>query len=218
MSTKRITVAGGTLLALGFFAGSLEGCGSSASDNKALCKRFCDKTSMCIPEFAPFLATCEQQCAMQTGTSGQPCKNQSTIIAKLNECLAKPCADKAYENCIDTLPDCDGAGSGTGGNTGSSGSGGSGGSATGSGGSAGAGSGGTAGSGSDASAAAGCEACTKADACCTAFSQGFDAGACEMTADDCNAATGADRAQIVQACLAILMNFSQFPAAPAACK
>jgi hypothetical protein len=215
MSTKTFTVVGGLLMALGFFAGSLQGCGSSAADNKALCKKACDKTLMCNPELAPFLTDCEAQCATRMGTSSMPCKNESTIIAKFNECSAKPC--DAYQACVMAIPACEGGSTGTGGTTtGTGGKGGSGGSTTGTGGST-SGSGGSGGSNADGSAAAGCEACTKADACCNAFTAGFDAGMCGL-AENCNAATGAQRTQAVAVCTMFLGNFATNPSAPAACK
>ncbi|HET6283413.1 MAG TPA: hypothetical protein VFH73_20820 [Polyangia bacterium] len=212
---KTLTVMGGLLVALGFFAGAVQGCGSSAADNKALCKKGCDKTLMCHPELAAFLMNCEATCSMKMGTTAQPCKNESAIIAKYNECLGKACGD-AFDSCLMTIPACEGGGTtGTGGSTtGTGGKGGSGGS-TGTGGS----STGTGGSGSDASASAGCEACTKADACCNAFGAAFDGGGGQcMLVDDCNAATGNDRASIVSGCQMFVMNFSTVPSAPAACK
>jgi hypothetical protein len=126
MSKRLATILGGVVLALGLFAGGIQGCGGGGG-TKALCDDFCNKGVSCIPDASaamtdPILAQCKQTCTTNTGTQ---CTNSSAIIAAAKACLDVTCDQ--LEACSETIPECQGGGGGSGGGSGSGGASGTGG-------------------------------------------------------------------------------------------
>ena len=157
--------------------------GGANEDPVALCKQSCGTTiSLCFADAgdtATIKSTCENACTnnSQGGTSTTTCTNANDIVAAFKACLKKTtCTD--YQNCLQTVPRCQGGGSG-----GSAGTGGSGGtSGTGTGGSAGSGTSGTGGTSGGGTCADLLACCNKAasepikSACLTAYNQASPTG------------------------------------------
>jgi hypothetical protein len=160
------------LVAMSFVALTLSACGggSTKEDPVALCKQGCDKAiSLCAVDAGIPTATlkmiCETSCATSTPT-GTTCKNSSAIIAAYKVCQSKTTCDE-YTACGESIPACEGGGSGGSSGTGtggSSGAGTGGRSGTGTGGSSGTGTGGSSGTGTGGSS--GGTACADLLACC----------------------------------------------------
>lgn len=183
------------------------GGGSSKEDPVALCKQGCSKAvDLCAADFgglidpAAFKATCEAGCA-DSAPSGAECKNSSAIIAAAKTCLSKnTCAE--LMSCSDSIPECQGGSTGTGG---ASGTGTGGASGTGTGGASGTGTGGRSGGTGGASGTGGAGGssgggCTALQACCAMITSATDRATCQAAAaaaqpSVCDAALSAIRAQ-----------------------
>lgn len=150
MANRFVSALTGVLGAAAVAVVAAQGCGGGGGSSKspqALCTEGCDKFIMCYAaELGPmaelFKSTCRSACTSQMPSSGgQPCTNQSAVIAGYESCLSKSCDQ--FDACLETIPECQGgsAGGGTGGSSGGG---------TGTGGSAGpSGTGGASGGGTD---------------------------------------------------------------------
>ena len=182
----------GVFASLAVAAGSMQGCGSSDSNNNvATCEKVCDKVLACTPDAGSIgqqaLMQCKQNCTTQAGSTH--CSNESAIRSAINNCLGMDCNGALA--CFGSVPACQST-TGAGGTTGSGGTGGAGGTSGG-----------------------GCATCTKADACCVAL--GGTTTQCN-TAASCTAATADQQAAINSACQTVLTQLAMQPNAPAACQ
>lgn len=219
MSSKVMKVFGVLMVGAAFMTGAIQGCGggSSGTNIADLCNRTCTKVVECAGGFIT-LEQCKTECNSDMG-GGRTCTNESAIVAKVNECLAKPdCA--TFAACGETVPDCQsptsgaaGTGAGAGGTTGTAGTGSTGAAGFQFDGSVPFDASGLLGSGGSAGTSC-ATACTKADACCAAVAGGTN---CAFKSS-CDTA-GANQAQTVQICNAFLNSTVGLGAQqPAACK
>lgn len=127
MANRSVLALTGVLGAAAVAVMAAQGCGGGGGSSKspqALCTEGCDKFIMCysaeLGAMAElFKSTCRSTCTSQMPTSGgQPCTNQSAVIAAYESCLSKTCDQ--FEACLETIPECQGgsAGGGTGGASG----------------------------------------------------------------------------------------------------
>jgi hypothetical protein len=153
MSSRTLSIFGGSVFALALAVGALQSCGggSSSTDYASLCMKGCAKTVACLADagFTETQSACEQTCNSSTKTT---CTNQTAIVNAYNACLSdSDCT--TFQACVEAVPPCEGGSSGSGG-TGSGGTGAATGGTTGAGGT-GTGAGGTIGTGGTGTGAGG---------------------------------------------------------------
>ena len=191
-----VAVASFTLaLAAGVLLGTC-GSDSNSDDIKGLCTQGCMKSKECLGALGASL-NCTEQCNKPENTNTSTCTNSAAQIAKYKECLGKAACEE-FLSCAQGIPACVMAGG-----AGGAGGAGAGGAGVGGAGAGGAGAGGAAGGAGGAGGATseGCGDCAKADTCIAKL--GVDAGAAGY-AQVCAMATGAQRAQLVTACKAVV--------------
>jgi hypothetical protein len=179
-----VTVAGFTLaLAASVLLGTC-GSDSNSDDIKGLCMQGCAKSKECLGGLGASL-NCTDQCNKPETTSTSTCTNSAAQIAKSKECLGKSACEE-FLSCAQGIPACVRAagagGAGAGGN-----------------GAGGAGAGGAGGATSE-----GCGDCAKADTCIAKLGVDAGVGTSGGYAAICASATGAQRAQLVMACQAVV--------------
>lgn len=189
IATFTFAVAAATVAGL-----TIPSCSSSSSsdDAKAFCVQSCNKSKEC--NAVPATIDCNQICTTAANNptgNAETCTNAADIIAKGKDCLTKACAE--FETCLDAVPECQKPGGATA-TGGSSGTGlpdaglpaGTGGAPGGS------------GTGGSSGTAAGCAICEKAQMCAAGFVP--DAGTSIPYKTACEAATSAQRDQLISAC------------------
>ena len=218
MSRKTVSAVIGSLLAVGFALGAVQGCGSSSSSNgtniMSACMQGCMKVVPCLADagISETVAQCVQSCSASSSKDGGTCANESAIVMAAQACAAKTtCAE--LETCGATIPDCVISGSGTGGTRATGGtSGATGGTSGATGGTSGA-TGGTSGATGGTGGTASCAICDKAQTCCTAIE---GAAACTgVSAAACTSTPAANQATIISYCQTLL---NAGAALSAACK
>jgi hypothetical protein len=128
MTTRLTGFFVGVVGLFAFAVGTMQGCGgSSGSSNADLCKKICEKNTMCTPDAGTAdTMSCETTCNSQS--ANVHCSNQAAIASAINTCVGmSDCA--AALDCLNngSVPDCQTT-TGTGGSGGSNGGGGAGGS------------------------------------------------------------------------------------------
>ena len=128
MSRKLTVLVVGVVGLFALAVGTMQGCGSSSggSSNADLCKKICEKNTMCTPDAgATDTMQCETLCNSQS--ANVHCSNQAAIASAINTCVGMDCT--AALDCLNngSVPDCQQT-TGGGGNGGTSGGGGAGGS------------------------------------------------------------------------------------------
>jgi hypothetical protein len=185
-----VAVASFTLaLAAGVLLGTC-GSDSNSDDIKGLCTQGCAKTKECLGSLGASL-NCTEQCNKPETTSTSTCTNSAAQIAKSKECLGKSACDE-FLPCAQGIPACVRPAGGAGG----AGAGGSG--------AGGAGAGGAGAGGAGGATSEGCGDCAKADTCIAKLGVDAGVGTAGGYAAICASATGAQRAQLVMACQAVV--------------
>src|SRR5882724_3296817 len=115
MSKRLARVLGAALLGAAAVAIGVDACSTNSSpsgsnDPAVPCNQSCEKASMCSVEGGALgesiVANCKQRC---TSNPSQPCRNQSAITARLQDCFAvADCA--AFMQCVLSIPPCEGGG------------------------------------------------------------------------------------------------------------